>query len=265
MKKWLQVEPWWPSVAVAALLCMASPSWAGALPTGWVCTGACGSTAADGDISLSPAGNATFNYVTTAGGTTDGGTLANTSGSTNGSNLITSAFTAAAGSTLKFYFDYITSDGAGYSDYGWAQLLDSTDAAVAVLFTARTESSGTIAPGVGLPTPAATLNPSSVPITPGTTFAALGSSSGTCYDAGCGNTGWIASSYTIQTGGTYKLQVGVSNYSDTSYDTALAVDNVTVDNVQITPTQSVPEPASATLLGMGLAAFGMMRRRSSRG
>jgi hypothetical protein len=31
-------------------------------------------------------------------------------------------FAATAGTALNFYFNYVTSDGAGFADYGWAEL-----------------------------------------------------------------------------------------------------------------------------------------------
>src|SRR3977135_3866264 len=75
---------------------------------------------------------------------------------TNGSTLATSVFSASAGTALSFYFNYVTSDGAGFSDYAWAELFNSSKTPVALLFTARTEPSGSIVPGTGLPNPLAT-------------------------------------------------------------------------------------------------------------
>ena len=83
-------------------------------------------------------------------------------------------------------------------------------------------------PGLDLPDVEATLSPANVSIKPGTTFAPLGSSSGGCYSAGCGNTGWIYSEYTIQTSGTYQLVFGVSNWSDMAWHSALAFDGLLV-------------------------------------
>jgi hypothetical protein len=125
---------------------------------------------------------------------------------------------------------------------------------VALLFTARTEASGSIVPGAGLPAPLATLTPASVPIIGGApTWSPLGGYSGECYDAGCGHTGWVRANYTIATAGSYYLEVGVVNWLDTLYDTGLAVDGVTVGGAPVTPT--TPAPSSLLLLGIGLAAL----------
>ena len=132
------------------------------------------------------------------------------------------------------------------------------------MFTARTESSGTIAPGTGLPANSATLSPSSVPIIAGApTWSPLGSSSNTCYQSGCGYTGWVQSDYTISTAGQYYLKFGVTNWNDTQYNTGMALDAVSVNNVQIAPTP-MPEPTSLLLLGTGLVGMGLLGRRRSK-
>src|SRR5438874_798040 len=133
-----------------SLLCFAvlvpgltSSASADAIPSGWTCSGSCGSLGADGVVTLSPTGNSSYQYITT--------------------------------------------DGAGFADYAWAELYSSTNNPVALLFTARTEQTGSIVPGTGLPSPTATLNPTSVPIIPGgPVWSPLGASSGQCFDVGCG-------------------------------------------------------------------------------
>jgi hypothetical protein len=67
---------------------------------------------------------------------------------------------------LQFYFNYITSDGAQYADYAFAQLQTASGTPVATLFTARTTVSGNTSPGYGLPSNGVTLTPSATPIMP---------------------------------------------------------------------------------------------------
>ena len=134
-------------LAVLALVGMAV---AGATPAyAATCVGNCGTRGANGVVTAPPGGG-TYSYVSTADGVFGAGQLPGIGG-TNGSSFTTSSFSAAAGDPLDFAFNYVTSDGAGFSDYGWARLLTSTGDLVAVLFTARTQASGTIVPGTGLP------------------------------------------------------------------------------------------------------------------
>jgi hypothetical protein len=140
--------------------------YADAIPSGWTCVGTCGSLGSDGVVTLSPTGNSSYQYVSTTNGTNGVGSLPSGSlgSETNGSTLATTVFSATAGTALNFYFNFVTSDGAGYADYAWAELYDSANNPVSLLFTARTLSSGTIVPGFGMPAPNATLTPGSVPI-----------------------------------------------------------------------------------------------------
>ena len=208
----------------------------GSVPPGWTCFGGCGSDAADGVVPLSPTGNKTYEWVSTTGGATGVGMLPSGSlgSETNGSTLATPIFSATAGTPLNFYFNYVTSDGAGYADYAWAELYDSTNKPVALLFTARTEPTGSIIPGTGLPPPMATLTPASVPIIGGApAWSPLGSWTGDCYASGCGYTGWTQANYVIPTTGNYYLKIGAVNWLDQLYDSGLAVDGVTIGGTPI--------------------------------
>lgn len=224
------------------------------------CIGTCGTLGADGVVTLSPSGSGTYQYISTAGGVTGAGQIGGVGG-TDGSSFTTSLFSANAGDALQFYFNYVTSDGSGYADYAWAALLDSSSTPVAYLFTARTQPSGTIAPGFGLPANAATLVPPSVPIIPGgPVWSPLGGSSGTCYAAGCGYTGWVGSSYAIPTAGNYMLEFGVTNWADEIYDSGLAFDGATIGGKPIEPS-GVPEPSTFILLSTATSALALLRRR----
>jgi len=249
-------------VFLAALFTVAAV--AGTIPSGYTCTGGCGTDGADGVVTLSPIGSSQYEWISTTGGVTGVGALPTGAlgSETDGSTLATPIFSATAGTALNFYFNYVTSDGAGYSDYAWAELFTSTGTPAALLFTARTESTGSIVPGTGMPAPLATLTPSSVPIIGGgPAWSPLGTWSGDCYATGCGYTGWVQSNYTIPTAGSYYLEVGVVNWIDTLYDSGLAMDGVTVGGV---PVGGVPEPGTLVLLGTGLGLIALFVRRRRR-
>ncbi len=210
------------------------------------CIGNCGESGANGVVSL-PDGAASYNWISTNLGQTGAGQLEGFGG-TNGSSLTSDAFYAAAGSKVEFNFNYVTSDGAGFADYAWAQLVGPNGATT--LFTARTKPSGSIAPGFGLPEVNATLNPSSVEIIAGgPQWAPLGGSSGACYDAGCGYTGWIKSSYTVTEAGTYKLAFGVTNYLDTAYDSGMAFQGLLLNGAVIGDGASADNPLLPSDIG----------------
>jgi hypothetical protein len=249
-------------VAVVALLSVAAS--AGPIPAGWSCTGNCGTLGANGVVTLSPFGNPAYKYVTTSGGISGVGGLSGIGG-TNGSVLQTSTFGANAGDALDFYFNYVTSDGAGFADYGWVKLVNASDLSSIVLFTARTTTSGDTVPGFGLPgiAPGVTMVPPSTAIIHGgPAWSPLGGYSGACYNVGCGYTGWIESKYTLAAGN-YYMQFGVTNWIDTIYDTGLAIDGVTVAGNPIGG--EVPEPGSIVLLASGLLGLaGVVRRKFAR-
>ena len=231
------------------------------------CIGICGTAGADGVVTAPPSGAGSYRWISISGGSSSFKGLG-VGGETNGSLFTTSTFASAAGDPLNFYFNYVTSDGAGFADYAYAQLLSDTDAVIATLFSARTQpaGNGNVVPGFGLPGHLATLTPATTPITAGgPTWSPLGSSSGQCFDDGCGYTGWIGSTYTISDAGLYKLAFGVVNWDDTAFDTGLAIDGITINNVPIDPTGGIPEPTTwaMMILGFGLVGSSPRRRRLS--
>ncbi len=221
------------------------------------CIGSCGTLGANGVVTAPPGGG-DYDWVSTSGGTS--GTHLGIGG-TNGSLFRTDTFAVNAGALLEFDFNYVTSDGAGFADYGWARLLDSSMTEVAVLFTARTTPGGNTVPGFGLPPIAATISPVVVTITAGgPSWSPLGGYSGSCYSTGCGYTGWVASDYTIASAGSYVLEFGAANWLDTIYYSGLAYSGIAIDGTPI----GVPEPGTMILIGSGLIGLAYTRRRMKR-
>ncbi|GAA5131083.1 MULTISPECIES: NF038132 family protein [Thalassotalea] len=229
------------------------------IPSGWSCTGNCGTSGADGDITSSPIGG-NYGWVSTENGEYNTNLSIGTD-ETTGTILQSSLFSANANDDLNFFFNYVTSDGAGFSDYAWARLLDSSFNQVAMLFTARTLETGTIVPGLDMPLPEATLTPGSVDIISGApTWSPLGGSSGDCWDSGCGYTGWVESNFKIASAGNFYLEFGVTNWNDEDFQSGLAFDGITVGGVVVgEPPVSVPE--TGTLALFGLALVGLLRRK----
>lgn len=218
------------------------------------CVGSCGTLGANGVVTASPEGG-TYNYVSTAGGV--GGVGLGVGGETNGSQFTTAQFSANAGSTLEFFFNYVTTDGAGFSDYAFAQLLSGSD--TLTLFTARTTPSGDTVPGFGLPglAPGVVLTPSATPIIPGApTWAPIGTG---CWDTGCGYTGWIGMTYTFADAGNYRLRFGVVNVIDQGFQSGLAYDGTVVDGTVI---PGIPEPATWAMMIIGFGLVGSAARRA---
>lgn len=246
----------------------------------WQCTGVCGSSAADGDIGLSPLGNADYGYVATAGSAAYGASplqlQSNSRGSgteANGSKFVSGSFEAAAGDSLSLQLQYVSTDGKNYDDYAWARLVDADSGTlVAWLFTAQSNNSSTgkIVPGDVVRKedfdPDVTIvdydnfsfhsKTSADPVD----WSPLGFSNGSCWKdnaEGCGHTGWLESLHTVAATGSYRLEIGVVNWGDEAYDSGLAF-----DFVGLQPAAPVPEPASLMLLLAGLGGLaGATRRR----
>ena len=93
-------------------------------------------------------------------------------------------------------------------------------------------------------------------------FPVLGGSNGTCWDQdakGCGYTGWLQSQYSFSDAGRYRVEVGVTNWGDGLYDSALAF-----DFQQLSSTAPVPEPGALPMLASGLALLGAVLQRRRR-
>ncbi|WP_265947920.1 NF038132 family protein [Dechloromonas sp. A34] len=241
-----------------SLSALAFSGTASALPAGWSCTGTCGELGADGVVTASPDGG-NYLYVATTNAPSQAGL--GLGSETNGTVLRSVNFAATAGTSLQYHFNFVTTDGAGFADYAWSRLFNAADnSLVALLFTARTTPGGNTVPGFGMPAIAATMDPTTVTVVPGApTWSPVGTG---CWATGCGYTGWVKSTYQILADGNYYLDFGVVNWSDTAFNTGLAIDGILVGGNPIDPNQ-VPEPASLALLSLGLLGLGALRRRKA--
>jgi len=230
------------------------------IPAGWTCTGTCGTSAANGVVPLSPGGGTRYGWVSTFGSDEEV-SLAGVGGdgeAANGSRLRSIAFSANAGASLDFRFNYTTSDGEDYADYAWARLLDGSNNQVALLFTARTRETGNVVPGFAMPLPVATITPSTVVIDAGqTNWSPLGDTSDECYDDGCGTTGWVRSQYAIAANGIYRLEFGVTNWDDEDFNSGLAFDAITLGGEPL----PIPEPSTYAMLLAGMTILGAAAKR----
>ena len=214
-----------------------------ALPAqGATCIGSCGSNAGvvDGDVVPSPVSFGKYDWVSTFGGQSGAAQIGSqySFDATNGSELISDSFFGAAGQQVSFWFNYITSDGTGmFADYGFAQLVNVNTNEATNLFTARTHPTASIVPGDNMPPLGATLSPGTVTVLPGlTNWSPLGGSSGNCYNGqgqGCGQSGWVFSSYTIEESATYQLRFGAANWGDQAFDSGLAFSGLLLDGATI--------------------------------
>lgn len=210
------------------------------------CIGNCGHNfgTPDGVVVPAPGSFGEYDWVSTQGGI-DGaaGISGYDASATNGSELLSDVFFAAVGQVVSFNFNYVTSDGSQFADYGFAQLINTATSQVYELFNARTVPDGAIIPGRDLPPVVASLSPAVVSINPGApTWSPLGGSSGDCFAAGCGYTGWVSSNFTVPTDGSYQLRFGAANWLDTSFDSGLAFSGLLLDNATIGDGSSLENP-----------------------
>lgn len=261
----------------------------------WSVSGVAGVITGGTTVPNSPLGNAQFGYVSTAGPGVSYNETYNTSplvlrsegrgteNQTNGTKVRLGSFQAVANETLDLYFNYVSTDGRGYDDYAWARLIDAGNQSTAAwLFTARSTNTGrgNVVPGKVLDRQVDTDLPDELDATlnngasvgfnvSSTDWDPLGYSSGICWDSAntCGPTGWIKSSFTIASTGTYYLEFGVNNWGDEAYDSALAFDFTGLNPATFSaPSSSVPEPTPAAMMALelGLVAIVISRRQRSR-
>lgn len=233
----------WQGWAAAALLAAAGLV-GGATRAEAQCTGRCGIITGGDGVVAAPTGYENYGWVSSAGGV--GGVALDGVGGvgvgTNGSVLRSTRFDATSGQSLVFWFNYVTSDGAGFADYAWARLLRGDGSEAALLFTARTTPNGNTVPGFEMPPPSVITNPGVVTITPGApSWSPLGGGSGACYDTGCGYTGWVQSQFNVLETGSYFLEYGVTNWNDTLFDSGLAFQGASIDGAPIVTTPGTSE------------------------
>ncbi|MBK7951227.1 MAG: NF038132 family protein [Deltaproteobacteria bacterium] len=263
--------------------------------------------ATDSELGISPVGSLRFGFLSTLGGITPDPENGVASVSplilnpdprsgfthTNGSKTTSTPFVAQAGDQLILYFNYVSTDGLDYRDYAWARLVDSaTNATAAWLFLAQ---SGNAPDGDGtsdyvhdkvlkLQTDEiladqdqdAVLNDGQpvigMPMGALSVWAPLGESADACWakdptTSSCGATAWVKSDYTLPDGGTYFLELGIMNWGDEQYQSALAFDFEGLASENLGPgitvydNTDVPEPHAAGALVSGIGALVVLARR----
>jgi len=142
---------------------------------------------------------------------------------TNGSALYRS-FTANAGDSISFAWDYVARDYVPYNDPAYAILI-GPNVSVTVLASIH---------GLG---------------------QAVGTS---------GHSGWQTFSETFTVGGTYTLAFVTTNDKDQILDSALFIDaSAGSCDPQCPPPVDIPEPGSMALLGLGLLGLAAAKKRKS--
>lgn len=248
--------------------------------TNWICEENCGSMSANGVVSAPPGSAGNYGWVATYLVLPEELTLTEPgrfSAPSLESRVRSPLFSATAGQTLTFYFNYVTSDGgmgSAPTDYAYARLIDSANNVVATLFTAKTVPSGDTVPGTGMAAIDASLSPPTARVIDGAPqWSVLGAdSSGTCRAQGCGYTGWIRSNYVVSTSGSYRLEVLAGNVrGDGFFQTGLAFDspifsgqvvtNPVPDTPANVPTVNTAVLGTMAILLAGLAAGPLRRHR----
>ena len=238
------------AVALAAGLSFTTATTAAAQ----VCLGNCanGVVGVDGVVTVPPTAGP-YNWISTFGGVVNTGL--GLGPETNGSLFTSSSFVGSNGGSLNFYINYVTSDGSGFVDYAWAKLINTDLNTSVLLFTAQTSQSPQI-PGQVMPPEFATLlPPESFVIGGGPAWSPLGGSSGACFATGCGYSDWVSVSFTMVANANYVIELGVTNWADTAFDSGLAFTDATV----------VPEPSGMLLMLTGLLGLGVRFRAKRRG
>src|SRR5215468_7178316 len=118
--------------AVVFSLFAATASASAVIPSGWTCNGTCGTLGPNGVVTAPPGGG-DYQFISTQAGASGVGQLPGVGG-TNGSLLTTNEFSASGSDQLVFNFNYVTSDGSGFADYAWAELVPSGGGSPIVLF-----------------------------------------------------------------------------------------------------------------------------------